>query len=176
MSDSVTERRAFVVMGVSGTGKSTIGQLFAEQMGYQFFDGDDYHGEKNIQKMKSGVPLTDEDRAGWLTSLRELIENKFAEGVVPVVACSALKKRYRDQFRNSSDIKVHFIYLAGEMKLIEERMEQRARETKHFMKAGMLQSQFDTLENPTGEECVFPLSIIDTPEMMVEKACQYFKN
>lgn len=132
-----------VVMGVSGSGKSTVGERLARHLGWPFYDGDDFHPAANVEKMSRGIPLTDEDRAGWLASLADLIRRRLAEGGSAVLACSALKQRYRDQLR--VDASVHFVYLKGEFDLIRARMHGRR---GHYMRPELLASQFAALEEP----------------------------
>lgn len=133
-----------IVMGVSGCGKSTIGRLLAERLGWPFYDGDDFHPSVNIAKMSQGIPLDDVDRAGWLDTLTALIRENLQAGRSGVLACSALKQRYRDQL-NVDPAQVKFIYLKGSYALIKARMQSRP---GHYMKPGMLDSQFATLEEP----------------------------
>ena len=146
---SAEQGKAYVVMGVSGCGKSTVGQALAEQLGGAFFDADDFHPAENIAKMSRGEPLTDADRWPWLAVLAELLRAEMAGGNTAVLACSALKKSYRDQLRVSPQ--VQFIYLAGSFELIWARMQTRQ---NHYMKADMLQSQFTTLEPPPPDEAL----------------------
>jgi len=130
-----------IVMGVSGSGKSTVAEALAARLGAEFLDADAYHSPENVAKMSQGIPLTDADRAGWLAVLAQELRNR---GTKPVVmACSALKEAYRQELRVSSD--VFFVYLKGSFEVIEARMKARP---GHFMKAGMLESQFRTLEEP----------------------------
>jgi gluconokinase len=138
----------YILMGVSGCGKSTVGKLLAEKACCKFYDGDDFHRSSNIAKMKSGTPLTDEDRRPWLDSLRELIDGLVARGEGGVIACSALKKSYRDILGKGLPV-VRFVYLKGDYELFKERLTDRK---GHFMKTGLLQSQFDTLEEPHPSE------------------------
>ncbi|MCB8976192.1 MAG: gluconokinase [Ardenticatenaceae bacterium] len=139
----------FVVMGVSGSGKTTVGQALAARLGCPFYDGDDFHPPANVAKMASGTPLNDADRAPWLARLAELLKNHEERGETAVLACSALKQKYRDQLRVSPQ--VQFVYLAGSFDLIWQRMSQR---TNHYMKADMLRSQFTALEPPTADEAI----------------------
>ncbi len=140
-------REAIVVMGVSGSGKSTIGRRIASKLGYAFADADRYHPEANIAKMASGVPLTDADRQPWLERLRDLIEDHAAQGRSLVLACSALKARYRRVLEQAEPAaRVHFVYLQGDFDTILRRMRRRK---GHYMKASMLESQFRDLEEPT---------------------------
>ncbi len=139
--------RFFVVMGVSGCGKTTVGRALASHLNCSFYDADDFHPPKNVAKMGSGAPLTDLDRAPWLASLAALIREHLENGETAVLACSALKKRYRDQLRVNQQ--VWFIYLEGNFDLIWQRMQARQ---NHYMKAEILHSQFETLEPPDDEE------------------------
>ena len=133
-----------IVMGVSGCGKSTIGRLLAERLHWPFYDGDDFHPPANVAKMSQGIPLDDADRAGWLDALADLIRSTLQEGESGVLACSALKQRYREQL-NVDPAQVRFIYLKGSYELIKMRMQARP---GHYMKPGMLDSQFAALEEP----------------------------
>ncbi|MGJ8632655.1 MAG: gluconokinase [Luteolibacter sp.] len=162
---------AVVVMGVSGCGKSTIAELLAGKLGGAFFDGDDFHPAENKAKMKSGTPLTDEDRVGWLDSLCELIGKEKAS----VVACSALKKAYRDKLRGAAE-KVCFIHLSGSRELLAERLKERAMATDHFMNPALLDSQLETLEDPEGEHDTCVLNIVDPPENLTENAVVFLKS
>ena len=129
-----------VIMGVSGSGKSTIGKLLAERLSLRFFDGDDFHSENNVQKMSLGQPLTDDDREDWLASLAELI---LAEKPI-VLACSALKKEYRE-YLSRSDISLRFIFLDIPYEVARKRLASRE---GHFMPVSLLDSQFETLQRP----------------------------
>jgi gluconokinase len=143
------EARALVVMGVSGSGKTTIGRALAAHLDCPFYDGDDYHPAQNVAKMAAGEPLTDDDRAPWLASLAQLLADHLAKGQSAVLASSALKKQYRDRLRVSE--RVRFIFLDGEYDLIRRRM--RARQG-HYMAPEMLQSQFAALEKPAEDEAL----------------------
>lgn len=135
-----------VLMGVSGSGKTTIGKLLAEKTGVVFADADDYHPESNRQKMASGEPLNDEDRQPWLETLNGLLRGWYQSGKGGVLACSALKAKYRDTLASGMPAGgVHFVWLDGSREMIEQRMKARA---NHYMKAGMLDSQIATLEPP----------------------------
>lgn len=136
--------KLFLLMGVSGCGKSTIGKALAHQLGWDFYDADDFHQPHNIAKMAGGIPLADEDRAPWLASLHELISSCLNANRSAVLACSALKESYRQQLLEDND-GVQIIYLKGSFTLIRSRMISRA---SHYMKLSMLQSQFDALEEP----------------------------
>lgn len=140
----------FIIMGVSGCGKSTIGQALADRLGCPFYDGDYFHPSQNVAKMAGGQPLTDEDRIPWLARLHQMMAEHEAKGETAVFACSALKKKYRDQLRDGLTA-VQFIHLQGSFDLIWARMQARQ---GHYMKAPMLQSQFDTLELPSPDEAL----------------------
>lgn len=140
----------FIIMGVSGCGKTTVGQLLAQRLDASFYDGDDFHPPENIAKMSSGQPLNDDDRVPWLDRLHASIRRFVMEEETAVFACSALKKTYRDRLRGNLDA-IQFVYLEGNFDLIWQRMQARA---GHYMKAGMLQSQFDTLETPSADEAL----------------------
>ncbi len=159
----------YIVMGVSGCGKSTVGQALADRLGCDFYDGDDFHPAENVAKMASGTPLTDVDRAPWLARLHELMQTHAKAGTSAVIACSALKKSYRDQLRGDLP-NVTFVHLAGDFELIWGRMQARA---NHYMKADMLQSQFDALEPPTAEEAlILPItaSVDELIDQIVDSA------
>jgi len=132
-----------VLMGVAGAGKTTVGKLFAATLGWEFADGDDYHSAANIEKMRSGIPLTDADREPWLNSLRALILKWIESKKNAVLACSALKQSYRDYLQANSE--VHFVYLRASEQVLHERL--RARHG-HYMTDKMLASQLATLQEP----------------------------
>ncbi|HEV7893974.1 MAG TPA: gluconokinase [Pyrinomonadaceae bacterium] len=132
-----------VVMGVAASGKTTVGHLLAEELGWTFYDADDFHPDSNVEKMSRGVPLDDEDRRPWLETLGELIRECLSLGRDAVLACSALKESYRE--RLLIDERVRVAYLEADRELIGERLNER---TDHFMKADMLDSQFAALQEP----------------------------
>lgn len=134
----------FIVMGVSGCGKSSVGAALAERLGWTFHDADDFHPEANIRKMHAGIPLTDADREPWLENLNAMLSSEIQAGRHPVLACSALKAAYRKTLVRGG-LPVVFVYLKGTFEEISARL--RAR-TNHFMPPALLQSQFDTLEEP----------------------------
>ncbi len=134
----------YYVMGVSGSGKSTIGKMLSNKLNCLFFDGDDFHSEKNILKMKSGHPLTTEDRSEWLSVLHKLAKEKLQKSSL-VISCSALKEQYRQILQKDIDHHCTWIYLQGDIETIAKRMNNRV---MHFMPSDLLQSQFDTLEEP----------------------------
>lgn len=135
---------AAILMGVSGVGKTTVGKAVVRRLGWEFFDGDDFHPDANVEKMSRGVPLTDDDRAGWLDELTALIARLLREGRPAVIACSALKKKYRDRLRRGND-GVIVVYLRASNEVVEERIRARP---GHFFDAGLLDSQFAALEEP----------------------------
>ena len=139
----------FVLMGVSGCGKTTVGEALAAHLNCPFYDGDDFHPPENVAKMAQGIPLDDADRAPWLARLARLIWEHLERGETAVLASSALKKQYREQMRFSE--RVRFIYLEGSFDLIWQRMQTRQ---AHYMKAGMLRSQFEALEPPDANEAI----------------------
>jgi gluconokinase len=150
-----------IIMGVAGSGKTTVGKLLASQLGWTFADADDYHSAANVEKMRTGIPLTDADRAPWLESLRSLIASWIAGETNAVLACSALKDDYRKRLLVSPE--VHFVYLKGDRALLAERM--RARHG-HFMAERMLASQLETLEEP--EDAVV-VDVDMSPAQIVEE-------
>jgi gluconokinase len=132
-----------VLMGVSGSGKTTVGRLLADALGWEFYEADDYHPSANVEKMRSGIPLDDADRRPWLESLRDLIRNCLEQKENAVLACSALKESYREFLL--IDERVVLIYLKGDYEVIRQRLGQRR---GHFMNPNLLDSQFDALEEP----------------------------
>ena len=135
---------AIILMGVSGSGKTTIGNALSLQLDWSFYDGDDYHPDENVEKMSRGIPLRDEDRLIWLEILSNLLAEKYLAGENLVLACSALKQVYRQKLRSKNG-HLTFVYLKGEFDLIWERMSTRQ---EHYMKPEMLRSQFEILEPP----------------------------
>ncbi len=140
--------RGIIVMGVSSTGKSSVGKAFADKIGAKFIDGDDLHPKANVMKMASGQPLNDEDRAPWLERIRDAVFSLEKKGETGIIVCSALKKRYRDLIREGNE-NVSFVFLKGEFELVLKRMQDRK---GHFMPVSLLQSQFETLETPQADE------------------------
>ncbi|GIT91684.1 gluconokinase [Jannaschia pagri] len=152
--------RAYVVMGVSGCGKSTIAESLASAMGVPWLDGDSLHSEANIAKMERGEPLTDEDRGPWL----DRVGRRLASGEARIIACSALKRAYRQRITGAAGIRVTFLFLDGAYEVLQKRMAAR---TGHFMPTTLLDSQLDTLERPGADEDVIRVDIDQTPEEIV---------
>ena len=156
-----------VVMGVSGCGKSTVGRMLADRLEANFVDGDDLHPEENKAKMAAGIALNDEDRWGWLNSVGAVLSEE--QGAV--VACSALKRKYRDQIRKIAPGTV-FIHLHGTKELLASRLENR---TNHFMPSSLLDSQLNTLEPLQSDEAGIVLNIAESLELLVSKSLEYLK-
>lgn len=152
-----------IVMGVSGCGKSTVGQALGDALGWEFRDGDAFHPPSNVAKMKSGAPLTDEDRWPWLDAIAHYIDQKRRDNGHAIIACSALKRVYRDRLKGTRG-DVTFVHLAGSKELIEARMAARQ---NHFMPLGLLESQFATLEPPKADEGAVIVSVAGAPEEIV---------
>ena len=151
-----------VLMGVSGSGKTAIGEILARDLGCAWFDADDYHPPANVEKMRSGHPLTDADRWPWLDRLNELLRAEDAKGRSAALGCSALKQIYRDRLAQGLG-DVRWVHLKGSFELIMSRLQQR----KHrYMPASLLQSQFDTLEEPRD---ALTVDIADPPEALAER-------
>ena len=149
-----------IVMGVEGSGKTTVGRLLAQQLDREFRDADEFHSAPAKSKMAAGIPLTDEDRKPWLEALRQLVANHLGIGRPLVLACSALKASYRDRLA-VNPAKVVFVWLRGDIELIRQRLQKRC---GHFAGVGLLASQFEALEEPKGAVIV---DIADTPERIV---------
>lgn len=157
-----------ILMGVTGTGKSTVGNSLSEATHIPFYDGDDFHPPANIEKMASGTPLNDEDRRPWLESIRDFLQQHSQV----IVACSALKKAYRDILREGNP-ELRFVFLNGDPNLLLARLNARQ---GHFMRAEMLASQLDTLETPRKEDDVLSLSITTPVKDIVKQISDWFKN
>jgi len=149
----------YIIMGVSGCGKSTIGKLLAAKLEVPFFDGDDFHPEANVQKMASGHPLNDLDRKDWLKKLNELAFDHRTDGTV--IACSALKEKYRAQLKRGLEAEMVFVYLKGTFEEIHARLKERQ---GHYMPIELLKSQFKTLEPPKDS---IQVSIVLSPNEIV---------
>lgn len=155
--------RVLIVMGVSGCGKSTVGQALGAALEWEFRDGDAFHPPANVAKMKSGAPLTDEDRWPWLDAIARYIDETRAQSGHAIIACSALKRVYRDRLKGARP-DVTFVHLAGSKELIEARMAARQ---NHFMPLGLLDSQFATLEAPSDDEGAMIVSVAGAPDEIV---------
>ncbi|WP_307631215.1 gluconokinase [Streptomyces turgidiscabies] len=153
-----------VVMGVAGTGKTTIGPLLAARLGVPYAEGDDFHPAANIRKMTAGTPLTDDDRRPWLDAIGEWAHSRA--GLGGVVSSSALKRSYRDRLRGAAP-GVVFVHLTGDRALIEERMAHRQ---GHFMPAALLDSQFATLQPLEADEVGVAVSVVGGPEEIAGRA------
>jgi gluconokinase len=151
-----------IIIGVAGSGKSTIGNILGKRTGWTFYDGDDFHPPENIEKMKNGIPLDDRDRQPWLLALSNLIDEAIACKFNLIIACSALKDSYRASLQREHQ-EIFWVYLKGSYEELERRLQERH---NHFMKSKMLQSQLDALEEPKDALIV---SIAETPEAIVEK-------
>jgi len=157
-------RGLYVIMGVCGSGKSTIGARLARELGIEFVEGDDLHPPDNVKRMAAGTPLTDDDRRGWLLAIGTRLRDAKRAGRGLVVSCSALKRSYRDLLRSAGDDTVRFVYLAGSRALLAERMAQRR---EHFMPPSLLESQLAILEEPGPDERAWVCDIRGTPEAIV---------
>lgn len=146
-------------MGPAGSGKTTIGELFAAQLGWEFADGDSFHSPANIEKMSHGIPLTDADRLPWLNSIRDAIYKWSAQRKNVVLACSALKRSYREILQISPEVKL--VYLKGSFELLRQRLHARK---GHYATEQLLTSQFADLEEPTG---VITVDVTPPPQEIV---------
>lgn len=158
-----------IVMGVSGSGKSTIGEKLAAALHLPFLEGDSLHPQSNVDKMASGIPLQDEDRWPWL----DMIGEKLAaadQGLI--VSCSSLKQTYRDRLRSAVGGKLAFVFLDGSFEVLNEHMGQR---TGHFMPVTMLESQLATLESPVGEPLVFRADVADPIEKIIAESLDWVR-
>jgi gluconokinase len=173
---TLTPSRIIIVMGVSSSGKSTVGQSIARRLHVSFLDGDGYHPPANVEKMRAGIPLTDEDRWPWLATLANALHEAADKKDAAVGACSALKRVYREYLVEKAGEPILFVYLEGTKEVIAERMAKRQHE---YMPASLLDSQFATLEVPTTEtENVQVLPVTDSVEkltMAVVKGLDHLK-
>ncbi|MDP4262915.1 MAG: gluconokinase [Bacteroidota bacterium] len=150
------------IMGVSGSGKTLIGQKLSRATGIPFFDGDDFHSTANKKKMQEGYPLTDEDREEWLMAINHLAKNEAGKKGA-IIACSALKEKYRLLLSQDINTLVHWVFLQGDFQLINERIQARK---DHFMPALLLESQFETLEIPRH---AIVIDIANSPGRIIEE-------
>jgi gluconokinase len=148
-----------IIMGVAGSGKTTVGSLLADKLGWKFYDADDFHSESNREKMSRGTPLTDEDRFSWLTSLQGLIRSNLQSRTSLVLACSALKDSYRSMLKVNDQVR--FVHLKGTYSQIEARLKNR---TGHYMPVQLLASQFEALEEP---QDALAVDITQSPEEII---------
>ena len=155
------KNKLFVVMGVSGVGKTTVGRLLAGTLAIPFIDADDFHPKENIEKMSSGIPLNDDDRYGWLLALNKVLQQHQKDGAV--LACSALKEKYRNLIRKGLEKYVTFVFLEGTYTQLQERLQERK---GHFMPPKLLKSQLETLEPP---KSAIKVAISHTPDEIVEQ-------
>jgi gluconokinase len=153
-----------IIFGVSGAGKTTVGELLARELGWNFYEADDFHSPVNIAKMRRGVPLTDNDRWPWLENLRELIKRCVAANGNAVLACSALKRLYRKHLRVSAEVKL--VFLRGDYELISEQLRHRR---GHFMNPTLLRSQFADLEEPEPAEDITTIELGRPPHELVKE-------
>ena len=157
--------QVLVVMGVSGSGKSTVAALIAEKLGWMFVDGDSFHTPEHVEKMHAGHALDDEDRAPWLARIAVWIQHRLEAGESGVVVCSALRRAYRDVLTGGSR-RVRIVFLDGEKALIAGRLAARQ---GHFMSPRLLDSQFATLEVPDPDEHPITVGVADPPEMIADR-------
>ncbi len=167
MAAKTNDTTVIILMGVSGVGKTTVGTLLAETLGWDFVDGDDFHPDANLKKMKRGTPLKDEDRWVWLQSIRDYIHERLSEDAPAIVACSALKATYREVLLDGND-GAQIVYLKGSYDLIRQRLKSR---TDHFFDAELLETQFEALEEPI-EEATLTVSVDAPPEAIVRTICR----
>jgi gluconokinase len=160
---------SLVVMGVSGCGKSRVGAAIAERLGLPLIEGDEFHSEANRQRMREGIPLTDHDRADWLDQLGAELARRPGGAVL---TCSALKVAYRDRLRAASP-GLRFAWLDLEAQAAQARVAQRA---EHFFPAGLVATQFDALEPPTGEAGVLPLDALLPPEVIAGRVVAWLRD
>lgn len=158
---------AIIVMGVSGSGKTSIGETLAKAFSLRFLEGDQLHPPANVEKMSKGIPLTDDDRMPWLELIGQQMASALGNGEGIIVSCSALKRIYRDRLREAVGGNLFFVYLEGSKELLTDRMGHR---TGHFMPTSLLESQLATLEVPSGEVGVVTVDIDDTIEAIAEAA------
>ena len=152
-----------IIMGVTGTGKTTIGHLLVAKTGWEFAEGDDFHSKENVAKMQAGIPLTDEDRAPWLATLHQQIMDWHNRGVNAVLTCSALKQQYRNTLSAGlTSAEVRFVVLEAPREVLEQRLSRRK---GHFMNPKLLDSQLATFEDP---EDALHISVDTSPESAVE--------
>jgi len=158
-----------VLMGVSGCGKSTVGEALAAHLGWRFVEGDSLHPAENVSKMAAGQPLDDDDRAGWLSTLAQVLSQAREADQGLVISCSALNRSYRDRLR-ASDPRVLFVHLEGRPEVIASRLAHR---THLYMPASLLESQFAALQPPQADEQALELSVLQPPSELIRLIAQY---
>ena len=161
--------QAIIIMGVCGTGKTTVGEAVAERLGCPFLEGDSFHPAANVEKMRAGTPLDDEDRWPWLRDLGQAIAAKGQRAAPVIATCSALKRAYRDCLRDQIGGETLFVLLHGERDLLMRRLNER---THRYMPSSLLDSQLETLEPPDADERALSLDVAMSPGGLVEKICR----
>ena len=154
----------YVMMGVCGSGKSLIGAKLARELNLEFVEGDGLHPPDNVKRMAAGMPLTDDDRHGWLIAIAARLREAKRAGIGLVISCSALKRSYRDLLRSAGEFHVRFVYLAGSRALLAERLANRR---GHFMPPSLLDGQLSILEEPSPEERAWVCDIREAPHAIV---------
>jgi gluconokinase len=171
LKDKEVSVGVIIVMGVSGAGKTTVGQILAEKLSWNFSDADDFHSSENKAKMNKSIPLTDDDRKSWLESLSKHIGESLECSRPLVLACSALKRSHRAILAQGNE-GIFFVYLRGDMDLIKGRLEERK---GHFMSPALLKNQFEALEEPTPDDAVH-VDISPEPEKIVDTIISHMKS
>jgi gluconokinase len=153
-----------LICGVAGVGKTTIGKLLASELGWRFYEADDFHSRANIDKMRSGQPLTDEDRQAWLEKLRQVVERSLAANENAILACSSLKRKYREPLRVSAEVK--FVFLRGTRARIAKQLKERR---GHFAGLALLDSQLRDLQEPNASENAVTIQLRGDPSDLVHE-------
>ncbi len=161
--------QAIIIMGVCGTGKTTVGEVLAERLGCPFLEGDSFHPPENVEKMRAGTPLDDDDRWPWLRKLGKAIADEGENAALVIATCSALKRAYRDCLRDQAGGETLFILLHGDRDLLNQRLQER---THRYMPSTLLDSQLETLEMPETDEISLSLDVRVSAANLVEKICR----
>ena len=161
--------KAIIIMGVCGTGKTTVGEALAERLGCPFLEGDSFHPPENVEKMRAGTPLDDEDRWPWLRDLGKAIADEGENATTVIATCSALKRAYRDCLRRETGDKTLFVLLHGDRDLLMQRLQER---THRYMPSTLLDSQLQTLEMPEPDEMSLSLDVSASALALVDKICR----